>query len=106
MPLTTFRIAAGVVILAMAVFVALSPAVVYAPAPRVVLFFLVAFIPALLFGAEVSAQLKLQLPGLCFTVAGVFAFCLGALFVMEHLAKPEEKIAVFQVVDQSGQPVN
>ena len=102
----TLRIISGILILGLAIFVALNPGVVYAPSPRVILYFLVSFLPALLFGAEVSARFKLKLPGFCFTTAGVFAACLGTLVVLDYLSKPQEKIAVFQVFDETGEPVN
>jgi hypothetical protein len=100
------RIICAILILGLAIFVALKPGVVYAPSPRVILYFLVSFLPALVFGAEVSARFKLELPGFCFTTAGVFAACLGTLVVLDHLSKPQEKIAVFQVFDEAGEPVN
>lgn len=101
-----FRIVLLFVVLALGVFVALSPRVVYAPVPRVVLFFLVSLLLAILFGTAAMAQLKLELPGFTFVTAGAGALCLGTLWILTRLAKPEEKIAVFHVYDEAGQPVN
>ena len=100
------QIIAGVLILLLGIYVALNPALVYAPAPRVVLFFLIAFLPGLIFGLEVSSRLEFRLPGIIFTTAGAFAACLGALLIMNHISKPEEKIAVFRILDSNGDSVN
>lgn len=99
------RIVVLVLILFVGIIVALSPSLVYAPTPRVVLYFLISLLPAILFGAEATSKFQFKLPGFCFTTAGVFAACLGTLFVLTNLSKPEEKIAVFQVFDENGQAV-
>jgi hypothetical protein len=70
------------------------------------LFFLVSLLAAILFGAEAMSRLQLQLPGFSFVTAGAAALCLGTLWILNRLAKPEEKIAVFHVYDEHGQPVN
>jgi hypothetical protein len=94
-----------VLILGVGIFVALSPTLVYAPTPKIVLFFLISFLPGLLFGAEAASKFNLQLPGFAFTTAGACAVCLGALLLLTHLSKPEEKIAVFQIYDENNEPV-
>lgn len=101
-----FRLVLVGVVLALGVFVALSPKVVYAPVPRIVLFFLISLLLAILFGAEAVAQLKLELPGFTFVTAGASALCLGTLWILTKLSKPEEQIAVFHVYDEKGAPVN
>src|ERR1700730_11393913 len=100
------QIIAAIVILVLGVIVALSPSLVYAPTPRVILFFLIAILPGLIFGFEASSRLEFRLPGLVFTTAGAFAACLGALIIMNNLAKPQEKIAVFRILDSNGDSVS
>ncbi len=104
--MTALKIITGILILLVGVFVSLNPNVVYAPTPRVILLFLIAILPGLLFGFEAVSQFEFRLPGFVFTTAGAFAACLGALVVMDHLAKPEEKISVFRIVDSNGESVN
>ncbi len=99
------RIIVLALIMIVGAIVALSPNLIYAPTPRVVLYFLVSLLPAILFGAEATSKFKFELPGFCFTTAGVFAACLGILLVLTSLSKPEEKIAVFQIFDENGQAV-
>jgi hypothetical protein len=99
------RIGVIAVILLVGVWVALSPGVVYAPTPRVVLYLLVALLPAILLGAEATSQFKLNLPGFLFTTTGAAAVCFGALLLLTYLSKPEAKIAVYQVYDEAGQPL-
>lgn len=101
-----FRLVLMGVVLLLCVYVALRPKVVYAPVPRVVLFFLCSTFLAILFGAEAAARFELQLPGFTFITAGAAALSLGALWFLTKLAKPEEKIAVFHVVDEKGQKVS
>jgi len=93
-------------ILGVAVFVVLSPRVVYAPQPRVVLFFLMSIFVAILLGSEVTAQLKLELPGFCLVSSGAAAVCFGMLWLLNHLSKPEVRIAVFSVYDEEGKKVD
>lgn len=99
------RIIAMLSVLALAIYVALVPNVVYAPTPRVVLYLLVALLPAILLGAEGAARLELKLPGLIFTAAGTVAVLFGLLYFLDYLSKPQEKIAVYQVVDEKGEPL-
>jgi hypothetical protein len=100
------RIIMAISILVVAVVVALQPRVVYAPQPRVVLYFLMSVLVATLLGAEATAQLQLKLPGFCLVSSGAAAVCFGMLWLLNHLSKPEEKIAVFSVEDEHGMPVN
>src|SRR5262245_45747205 len=87
------RVLSFLIILSLGIWVALSPSVIYAPTPRVVLYFLLSLIPAIIFGVEASSRFEFRLPGFCFTTAGAFAVCLGVLFLLTYLSKPEEKIA-------------
>lgn len=103
--MNTLKIIVIVAILSLGIYVALSPGVVYAPTPRIVLYFLICFLPSLLLGAEATSRFELQLPGFVFTTAGACAICFGALLLVTHLAKPEEKIAVYQIYDEHNEPV-
>jgi hypothetical protein len=100
------RIIMALAILVVAVVVALSPRVVYAPQPRVVLYFLMSVLVAILLGAEAMAQLELKLPGFVLISSGAAAVCFAMLSLLNHLSKPEEKIAVFYIYDEHGQPVD
>jgi hypothetical protein len=106
MKMTKFQMICGFLILALIIYVAVRPTVVYAPTPRVILLFAVSTLPALLFGSQVKAQFDIKLGWLVFTTSGIFAACLGVLTVLIHFSKPEEKITVFQVFDEHKQPVN
>lgn len=99
------KIVAIAMILGVGIYVAVSPSLVYAPTPRIVLFFLVSFLPGLLLGAEAASRFEMRLPGFAFTTAGACAVCFGALFLLAYLSQPEEKIAVFQVYDERNNPV-
>lgn len=99
------KIVVILLILFLGLFVALSPGLVYAPTPRVILYFLVSFLPGLLFGAEVASKFDLKMPGFCFTTAGACAICFGALVLLTNLSKPEQKIAVYQIYDQKREPL-
>lgn len=90
-------------VLGLGLYVALAPGITYAPTPRVVLFFIISTIPALLFGSEIRSHFKVSLPGFIFSVAGAGAIFFGALFLLDHLAKPEERIAVFSIYDEDGE---
>ena len=87
-------------------FVALSPNVVYAPAPKAILYLLVALLPAILFAAELTAQFQLQLGWFVASAGGAAALVLITLVLLTHLTKPEEQIAVFEIVDDAEQPVS
>lgn len=100
------RILMMIAILGVGLFVALSPRVVYAPQPRVVLHFLLSVFVSILLGAEAVAKLELQLPGFLFVSSGATAICFAMLWVLNHLSKPEEKVAVFYIDDEKGEPVN
>ena len=104
--LTTYlRLGIAALIVICGLYVALSPGVVYAPVPKIVLFCLISFLPAILFGAEAAARFDLKLPGFAFTTAGAAAIALGTLLLLSYLAKPEEQIAVYRIVDDRRQPV-
>lgn len=92
-------------ILLLGLYVALSPSVIYAPVPKIVLLCLISFLPAILFGAEAAAKFDLKLPGFAFTTAGAAAISLGTLLLLSYLTKPEQQIAVYRIVDQQRQPV-
>lgn len=100
------RIFIAVAILAVGIYVALSPQVVYAPAPKIVLYCLISFLPAILFGAEAAAKFELKLQGFVFSVFGAAAVALGTLILLTYLSKPEQQIAVFHIFDEDGQPVS
>lgn len=99
------KVIAIAVILLLGIFIALSPGIFYAPVPRIVLFFLISLLPALLLGAEASSKFQLKLGGFIFTTAGACAVCFGALVLLTHLSKPEEKLAVFQIYDEQNEPI-
>jgi hypothetical protein len=91
------------VVFGLGIYVALVPGITFAPTPRVVLFFIISTIPALLFGSEIQSRFQVSLPGFIFSVAGAGAIFFGALFLLDHLAKPEVRIAVFSFYDEDGE---
>lgn len=101
-----FHIVMASVVLALAVYVAMFPRVVYAPVPRTVLFFLLSVLAAVTFGSEVASKFELELPGFCFVTGGAAAVSFGMLGFLTHLTKPAEKIAVFHVDDEANNPVD
>jgi len=98
----TVRILIVIAVLGVGLYVALSPRVVYAPQPRVVLYFLLSVLLAILLGTEAVARLKLELPGFIFVSGGATAVAFAMLWVLNHLSKPEEKIGVFYIYDENG----
>jgi hypothetical protein len=78
-----------------AAFVALSPSVGYAPVPRVVLFFVLAFLFTLVSVGELDARFEMKLPGFLFSSTGVLAAMCGLLLLLNHLAAPEVQATRF-----------
>ena len=99
------KIVSILVILVVGVIVALSPGLVYAPTPKMVLYFLISILTGLLFGAEAAAKFDFKLPGFCLSATGAIAVCFGALLLLTKLSKPEEQIAVYQIYDEQHEPV-
>lgn len=102
---TIIKATAIIALLGLGFYVALNPNLVYAPTPRIILYFLISILPALLFGATAATKFQLKLPGFMFTTAGAFAACLGTLFVLSKLSEPKEKIAIYKIVDDKNNPV-
>lgn len=100
------RVIAIALILLLLLVVALSPGLVYAPVPRIVLFLLASVFLAVLIGAEASTRFRLKLPGFLFVTGGASALALGTLFALVHLTKPDKQVVVFEVMDSSGEKVN
>lgn len=94
-----------VVILGLGIYVALSPGLFYAPTPRIVLFFIISVIPAILFGNEAKAKFDIKLPGFIFSVVGSGAIFFGSLFLLDKVSKPAIQIAVYQFYDERSKPV-
>jgi hypothetical protein len=97
------RIVVTILILVVAIVIVFMPNFSPAPAPRVILFLLVAMLPAILIGAEATTKFEFKLPGFLFTTGGTMAAVVGILMLLSHLAKPEEQIAVFSLVDEQDQ---
>ena len=89
-----------ILILLVGLYVALSPSLVYAPVPKVILFCLVSFLPAILFGAEASSQFKLGLPGFVFATTGAAA---ANASTPRAMAVPRQRMMRFdRIVDSSA----
>jgi hypothetical protein len=95
-----------VVILVLLIVVALSPGVVYAPTPRIVLYLLASVFLAALIGGEAASRFRMRLPGFLFVTGGASAIALGTLVLLTYLSKPEKQVLLFEVVDESGERVN
>ncbi len=102
---TITKIVAIVLVLGLALYVAFTPDVVYAPVPKMVLFFLISIIPATLIGADVASKFSLKLPGIAFTTVGACAIFFAALTMLTKYAKPEEQIAVYEIIDENDEKV-
>ena len=89
---------AGIAILALAFFVALNPNVAYAPTPRVILFFLMSILPAILFAGELQAKFNFSVGKFVAAGSGVFAAMMIILFVLDHLTKVELPITIYNVL--------
>jgi hypothetical protein len=90
-------------ILVLALWVAFNPGITFAPVPRIVLFTLVALLPAILFGVELAVRLNVQVAGATLIASGVAAFLFAFLFFLTYLAKPEMQVVVLYIVDQQNQ---
>ncbi len=100
------RVVAIVVILVIMAIVALSPAVIYSPVPRNILYALVSIFVAILLGAETSARFKFQWLGFSIVLVGTGALCAALLVLLTYLSKPEQQIAAFNIVDENGKKVD
>lgn len=103
--LAIVRTGVAVAVLVVGVIVALSPNVAYAPVPRIILYSLVALLPAILLGTEAASRLELRLPGIVFLATGSIAVFFFGLVVLTKYSKPEQQIAVFYIVDNQHQPI-
>lgn len=101
-----FQWVVATVILALLVFIAVSPGITYAPVPRVVIFLLASIFPALLISTTAATKFQLKAGGLLFVTTGASAFFMGVLVLLAHLAKPELQVVQFEVVDKAGERVN
>jgi hypothetical protein len=96
-----FRIIVALTGLGLGMSVPLSPRVVYAAVPRVMLFYYNLSL-AVLFGAEAASRFQLKLGGVFIAAAGAAAVSLGTLMLLTYLSKPQQQIAVFHVFDENG----
>lgn len=101
---TWVSVLAILVALGVGVAVVFVPGLVYTPPQKVVVFFLLALCPALLLADRASARFEMKLPGMVFTATGAAAILFGSLFALDHLAKPQQQIAVFEVLDDLRNP--
>jgi hypothetical protein len=101
-PLGWLRIAAAVSILALGLWVALKPDIAYAPTSRVVLFFLLTFLPAILFAGELNANFHLNLGQFVASGTGAFAAMMIVLFTLDWLAKEDRQLGVFSIERENG----
>lgn len=92
--------------LGLMVFVALNPDGEYRQTPKVILLFLAAMVPAVLFGSKTAARLKWTLGSFAGVVSGLGAFFLAMVLVLNHLASPGEAIAVFHIIDQDSNAIS
>lgn len=94
-----------VVVALVAVYVTLVPNVVYAPVPRNILFLLVALLPAYFVGVRASDNVNINLKWVVAKFTGTMAAVIFLLILLVHLSKPEQQIAVFEVLDEHDQRV-
>jgi hypothetical protein len=92
-------------IIAIVVYVAINPDLVYRPTPKAVLFLLVACVPAILFASEAAARFELKLPTFAASAGGAAAIVFISLLMLDRIAKPEQYVAVYRIFDANDQPV-
>lgn len=91
---------AGILILM--VYVVLSPAVVYGPVPRLILFMLASAAVAIFLGAEATTRLNLKWKGFAFATVGTAALAFALLWFLNSALKPDLQVAIYQILDESG----
>ena len=100
----TVSLVIAVAILVLGLYVAWNPTLVYASTPRLVLFFLIAMLPSILFTSSVVATITADLKWLGFSATGPAAVLFIGLFFLDKYAKPEERLAVYNLFeDQTTQ---
>jgi len=98
------RPVATIAALAIAVWAALRPDVIYAPVPKAVLFVMVALVPAVLLAGEAVVRLDLKWPGFAVTATGTAALAITLLLILDHISQPEERVVAFEVREPNGDP--
>jgi hypothetical protein len=88
----------------LAIFIALSPSVVYQPVSRVIVFMLVAIATGLALGRQVTGTLEIKGGWATATFGGIVAVVFAAFFLLTRAATPALDVRVFQVSD-GGEPV-
>jgi hypothetical protein len=88
----------------LAIFIALSPSVVYQPVPRVIVFMLIAIATGLALGRQVTGSLQISGGWATATFGGIVAVVFGAFFLLTRAATPDLNVRVYEVTD-GGQPV-
>ena len=78
-----------------AIYVAVNPAIGYAPVPRVILFFVMAILFTLIFVGELDARFEMKVPGFIFSCTGALAAACGLLLLLNHLAASEVQATRF-----------
>ena len=99
------KVAAVVGIFLLMGYVVLSPNVVYAPVPRLMLYFLSSAAIAVFLGAEAATKFELKVPGMIFVTGGTVAAAFFLLWFGTNYVKPDQQVAVFQVFDENGREV-
>ena len=96
------KIIAAIGIFVLMGYIVLSPNVVYAPVPRLMLYFLSSSAIAVFLGAEAATRFQLKAPGMLFIAGGTVATMFLLLWFGTNYVKPEQQVAVYQIVDESG----
>jgi len=95
------KIVAILTILIVTVYIVLHPYISYLQTPRIVLFFLISMLPAILLGSEVTNHFELKLPAFILTTTGAAAVFFGALMLLVYFSKEDQKFAVYNVYNES-----
>lgn len=99
------QIVTAVLLLIVLVVVIATPGVYYPPPQRTILYLLASLLIGLVIGAEAGTKFNLDMKWFAFTTGGAAAVVIFLCWWLTYLSKPDIKIAVYQVLDESGQPL-
>lgn len=97
------------VCLGVVVYVALQPSLAYAQTPKMVLFFVVSLLAAIVLASRlnpVEAQLEIKTKQIAFTAGGATAVLFALLILLAYLTTPEEHAMVLSFEEESGQAMS
>lgn len=94
-----------IIVLAVCVFIVIyvltRPSIVFAPTPRIVVFFALSILPIIVLTENISARLKVSIGnGLVFHATGATAVVFFGLFCLVKLSRPDIQRAIYHVKER------